>query len=231
MGLAPYAPEAHGRERAERALREVFDLDEGQPARFAGSRPASATRSCSGPRSDSASTGSRRRPAAARGHAPPLDAAHAPALRRHAPGAGGRRVHEREGEHAPRPGGLGRGSLRLPVLRRRVERGGRGLSRLSRRSAPGEAWRRRPLPFGPAYLGPSVDRRGRGGGDPRARPRGTLQGRLPRPDRGADRRAPGRRTAWSRAARDAWSSAPAPSATARSWPTRPTTAWCRSSTG
>jgi carbamoyltransferase len=33
MGLAPYAPEAQAR-RAEARLREVFDLDEGQPARF-----------------------------------------------------------------------------------------------------------------------------------------------------------------------------------------------------
>jgi carbamoyltransferase len=33
MGMAPYAPEKYAR-RAEEALRAVFDLDEGQPARF-----------------------------------------------------------------------------------------------------------------------------------------------------------------------------------------------------
>src|SRR5262245_8508960 len=33
MGLAPYAPEAQAR-RAEAALRELFDLDDGRPARF-----------------------------------------------------------------------------------------------------------------------------------------------------------------------------------------------------
>jgi carbamoyltransferase len=33
MGMAPYAPEKYAR-RAEAALRAVFDLDEGQPARF-----------------------------------------------------------------------------------------------------------------------------------------------------------------------------------------------------
>jgi carbamoyltransferase len=33
MGLAPYAPHTHAR-RAEAALRQIFDLDEGRPARF-----------------------------------------------------------------------------------------------------------------------------------------------------------------------------------------------------
>ena len=55
MGLAPYAPEAQAR-RAEAALREVFDL--------AGRSPASATRSCSGPRWVCASTGWRAAPSA-----------------------------------------------------------------------------------------------------------------------------------------------------------------------
>ena len=33
MGLAPYAPERHAA-RAEAALRDLFDLEEGRPARF-----------------------------------------------------------------------------------------------------------------------------------------------------------------------------------------------------
>jgi carbamoyltransferase len=38
MGLAPYAPDAHAR-RAEARLREVFDLEEGRPARFRWRQP------------------------------------------------------------------------------------------------------------------------------------------------------------------------------------------------
>ena len=38
MGLAPYAPDAQAR-RAEAALREVFDLEEGRPARFHWKKP------------------------------------------------------------------------------------------------------------------------------------------------------------------------------------------------
>ena len=46
-----------------------------------------------------------------------------------------------------------------------------------------------PAPFGPAYLGPGGHRRRGGGRHPRAPPRGPLQDRRLRPDRGAHRRA------------------------------------------
>ena len=69
-----------------------------------------------------------------------------------------------------------RRSLRLPVVRRRVERGGRGLPGLSAGVRAPRACRRRPQPFGPAYLGPTRGRRGGRGGDPRARPRGPVHG-------------------------------------------------------
>ena len=81
-----------------------------------------------------------RRPAPARGRAAALEPPHAPALRRRAARPGRRRLHEREGQHAARPGGLGGGALRLPVLRRRVERGGRGLSRVRAGVRAARAW-------------------------------------------------------------------------------------------
>src|SRR5215467_1597522 len=55
--------------------------------------------------------------APARGRAAPLDSAHARALRRHPGRPRRRRLHEREGEHAHRPGGVAAGALRLPVVR------------------------------------------------------------------------------------------------------------------
>ncbi len=117
MGLAPYAPDAYA-QRAEARLRDVFDLEESRPARFrwlAAGRalPVAAKSHARAPlRLDR-----RRRPAVAGGSPAPMDAARARALRRRAAGAGRRRVHERQGEHAHRRGGLGRGPLRVPVVR------------------------------------------------------------------------------------------------------------------
>ena len=134
--------------------------------------------------------GGGRRAAAAGGRAAAVDAPHAAALRRRAARPRRRRVHEREGQHARRPGGVGRGAVRVPVVRRRVQRGRRRVPRVSAgvraargdRGAPG-------LRSGvPRPLG---HRRGGGGGHPRARARGAVQGRLPRPHRGAHRGAAG----------------------------------------
>ncbi len=63
MGLAPYAPEARAGD-AERALREVFDLDEGSPARFrwlaAGERYPLLVRATLGQRFDWVAGGAQR---------------------------------------------------------------------------------------------------------------------------------------------------------------------------
>ena len=156
MGLAPYAPEREAR-RAERVLRELFDVEDGQSGALllAGAGralPAPPARHPWAPlRLDR-----RRRPAPPRGHAPPMDRAHARALRRRAPRPRRRRLHEREGQHAPRRGGVGGGPLRLPLVRRRVQRRRRRVSRLSRGMPPAAASPPSPAPFGPAYLGPSV---------------------------------------------------------------------------
>ena len=83
--------------------------------------------------------------------------------------------------------------------------------------------RRGPAGLRPRLPGPVGDRRGGRAGHPRARARGAVQGRLPRSHRGAHRRAAGLRRGGRPAAPAAWSSAPARSATGRSWPTRRTT--------
>src|SRR5687767_7103277 len=112
MGLAPYAP-ARAVERATAAFAEVFGLADGTPATFAWRRRG-------------------RRPAGGGGHAGGVDPPHAHALRRRPAGARRRRLHEREGQHAAGRRGVGARPLRLPLLRRRVQRGRRRLPGLSR---------------------------------------------------------------------------------------------------
>ena len=82
-----------------------------------------------------------------------------------------------------------------------------------------------PQPFGPAYLGPVGDRRGGRGGHPRAATRGRgTRWRTTTASRSASPSCWSRTASWP-AARAGWSSGRGRSATARSWPTRPTTGW------
>ena len=157
MGLAPYAP-ARETERAVAALGKVFAMSEGKPSLFEWRRRGPLlSSSCSRRRSAFASTASPAAPSRC-------------SRRRWCAGRAWRR-RRYGGERLALGGGVfmnvkanmliaGEGwlrrALRLSVLRRRVERGRRGLSRLSRslrRSGHAPA----PRPFGPAYLGPDVD--------------------------------------------------------------------------
>ena len=104
----------------------------------------------------------RGRPADRRGIASGVGPAHAGAPRRRVPRARRRRVHERQGQHAARRRGLGPRSLRVSVLRGRVERRGRGVSRIPADGAKAGAWRRRSGRSGPATSArPSPRRRPR----------------------------------------------------------------------
>ncbi len=186
MGLAPYAPDRYAA-RAEAALRAA--LRSGR--RAAGALPvAHAGGALPGlPASPGGAALRRRRgrrAAPPRGRPPAVEPADAPALRRRTPRPGRRCLHERQGQHADRPGGLGGRALRLPVLRRRVERGGRRVPRLRAGvRAPGRAGRPAALRARlPRVLG---DGRGGGGRGPRAAARGPVRGGLPRAHRGAHR--------------------------------------------
>ena len=155
MGLAPYAAPPRA-EAAAAALRGVFDLVEDTPALFAWTKRGAALPAPAGEHARPAlRRHRRRRPADRRGLAARVDPAHAGPLRRPAPGPGRWRVHERQGQHAARRRGLGARSLRLSVLRRRVERRGRGLSRLPA-TVRGRGRGADARPFGAGYLGPAV---------------------------------------------------------------------------
>src|SRR5439155_1050480 len=105
-----------------------------------------------------------------------------------APGARRRCLHERQGEHAARRRAVGGRPLRLPVVRRRVQRGGRRVPWLLRpvrtagdRSRAQALWPRVPR---------ARDRRRRGrGGDASARPRRPPSSERAGTDGGEDRRA------------------------------------------
>ncbi len=100
MGMAPYAGAKYA-ERAEAALRRVFDLEESQPARFSwrepGDRYQLLLRATLGLRFDAIAGGAQR---LLEDVVAPLGPADARALPRRTPGPRRRRLHEREGEHA-----------------------------------------------------------------------------------------------------------------------------------
>src|SRR2546422_906397 len=210
MGLAPYAP-ARQAERAHEALSAVFGLEATTPARFAwkrrGPRHRLLLETTLGLRFDAVAAGAppvggdsllaggralRARPRGGRpadrgGLAAGVGAAHARASRRRAAGAGRRRLHEREGQRAHRRGAVAAGSLRVPVVRRRVQRDRRRLPRLA-----GARQRRSDAPALRPRLPGAVDRPGeRRDPDPLARPRVQVSRDRARADRGAHRRAPG----------------------------------------
>ena len=196
------------------------------PRASAGARRASATSSCSratvGLRFD---CGRGRRPAPARGRAAALEPPHARALRRRAARPGRRRLHEREGQHAARRRRTGWRSCSpsrpAATSRTRWARPISGTCEECARRGVAAA----PQPFGPAYLGTVGDRRGGGGGDPRA---AASRASTRWPSTTASRSASPSswsRTAWWPAARGGWSSGRARSAIARSSPIPRTTGW------
>ena len=225
MGMAPYAPDKYAAARGGGAARGL--RPRGGPARalpLARARralPAPAARD-GGP---ALRLGRGRGPAPPGGRAAAVDAPHAGALRRRAARARRRRLHEREGQHAHRPGGVGRGAVRVPVVRRRVQRGGRGLPRLPAgvRAARGRPRRRSPS-APPTWARRSPTRRP-SGSSASAGSRGSTRSPTTIASRSASPScwSP---TAWWPAAPAAWSSARAPSATGRSWPTRRIIGWC-----
>src|SRR5262249_41122731 len=152
MGLAPYAPASQA-ERAHEALRSVFALEPTTPARFAWKRRGPRYRQLL-----EATPGLRFGAGAAGGgpRAPGGGGADGREAGRRAPGAGRGRVHERQGQRAARRGAVAARPVRVPVVRRRVERGRCRVSRLARaRRGRGAAASAR------ARLSRTLDRRSR----------------------------------------------------------------------
>ncbi len=192
MGMAPYAPEKYAA-RAEAALREVFDLDEGRPARFRwraqGERYQLLLRAMVGLRFDWVAGGAQR-------------------LLEDVLLRWSRLMRQRYGGGRLALGGGVFMNVKANMLLGQedwVEELFAFPSCGDESNAVGAAYlgyvqecARRGVAAAPAAVrrrvpGPLGHRRGGGGRHPRAPPRGAVQGGLPRPDRGAHRGAPGLR--------------------------------------